>query len=546
MIYNSNGNNVPYQGGGNAKVNKQLKELEEAIESVNDSFNDFLGKIDLYTGEDFIHGYYGANRFTDNTNRVKALEATVNGTQGTKSLDQKILDVDDKVTALGTEVNTGDVNATNGDFHKIISGKYTFQNGYSVTGRVICKLSDGSVVYATDGTNSILIDYTSKDAWVAKASINDNINKFKIDEYGVLAFTESRGWSVYVIGNDFVTSGTLAGTYTEILTGVTIGGNLYAALGREYDFDAITTDTAGIRIATITGSLTAPQATITDLTATSETVTDLTANEASVVVLNNSKRNFTGYVTVPTHATNINEYIKLLPFTGTYNLKLDKDVNGTTETLFTATVIWNGKNPTVNYHENQTLLDRDYLYKIILTDGGLYFVTQGDGKLYYGWDSFDAVTPESGTSLDSGETVIADYTTAYTDRTVFLGDSTEYSGVDILGELKPSIFRLPPDTRITALTVEGNLVVDGDTTLTGDTTASNISAEKIESDELKGKSLSVSETEIVIDPDTQEETTVTHTYLSASHDGVSIKPATINWAGNDVKVCDDFTTDWIQ
>ena len=481
MIYNSNGNNTPYQSGGNAKVNKQLKELEEAIESVNTSFNDFLGKIDLYTGEDFIHGYSGANRFTDNTNRVKALEATVNGTQGTKSLDQKILDVDDKVTALGTEVNTGNVNANNGDFHKIVSGKYTFQNGYSVTGNVICKVSDGSVVYATDGTNSVLIDYTSKDAWVAKAKVSGT-NKFKIDNYGVLAFTESRGWSVYVIGNDFVTSSSLSGEYNEIITGVTIGGNLYAALGREYDFDAITTDAAGIRVATITGRLTAPNATITDLIATNETVADLTVtDEADINNLVNAKRNIqdeiNGMISIDSHPTNVRVYIGIPKFTGTYNLKLTHEINGAVQTLFTATIVWNGKYPVVQYHEYADNEPVDYLYSIVLTNDALYLVTQGAGNLYYSYDAFGgALAPTSAEYPNIPyqlSEVITDYITAHHDRTVFFGNGEVSSGVDVLGEVKAEVINLQEIT-FTDLTVNGNLTVQGDSELIGNVKATTI------------------------------------------------------------------------
>lgn len=523
MIYNSNGNNVPYHNGGNAKVNKQLKELEEAIESVNDGFNDFLSKIDLYTGEDFIHGYSGANRFTDNTNRVKALEATVNGTQGTKSLDQKILDVDAKVTALGTEINTGDVNATNGDFHKVVAGKYVFQNGYSITGTNICKINNGSVVYATDGTNSVLIDYTDKDAWVAKAKVEDG-EHFSIYSNGVLTCTLASNWSVYVIGNDFDTDDLSipqvmllrlalgAPSYVDeipenIETGVTIGGNLYAALGREYDFDSITSDEASIRIATITGNISAPNADINEINSGGITVADLIATNANIESLNNSERNFTGYVDVPTHATNINEYIKLNRFTGTYNLKLVKNINGANETLFTATVIWNGQYPVVDYHENQNLLDRDYLYSFVLTDQGLYFVTQGDGKLYYGWDSFDAIEPESSVSIDSNETVIVEYETVYADRTVFFGDHTQLTGVDILGQINADIIHLPDSFSIENLDVDGDLNVDGDATLV-DLTATNVMAEKVDSDELIGKSLTIKDGN--------------STYVTADEEGVAI------------------------
>jgi hypothetical protein len=486
MIYNSNGNNTPYQSGGNAKVNKQLKELEEAIESVNTSFNNFLGKIDLYTGEDFIHGYSGANRFTDNTNRVKALEATVNGAQGTRSLNQKILDVDNRVTALGTSMSTESLTANSGIFHAIASGKYTFQNGYSVTGSVICRMIDGSVVYATDGINSVLIDYTSKDAWVAKAKVSGT-NKFKLDNYGVLAFTESRSWSVYVIGNDFVTSGSLSGEYNEIITGVTIGGNLYAALGREYDFDAITTDTAGIRIATITGSLTAPNATITNLNATNETVADLTVtDEADINKLVNAKRNIQdevhGKISVDSHPTNVKVYIGVRKFTGTYNLKLTHNVNGNIQTLFTATIVWNGKDPIVQYWEYKDNEPVDYLYSMVLTDDALYFVTQGAGNLYYSYDAMGTAYAPTSSEYPNipyqPNDVRADYITQYETRTVFFGDSTEYSGVDILGKIKAALIDLDgveyDDISVSGNTSLHNTTINGTLSQTGDANFSGV------------------------------------------------------------------------
>ena len=444
MIYNSNGNNTPYQTGGNAKVNKQLKALEEAIESVNDGFNDFLGKIDLYTGEDFIHGYSEQNRFTDNTGRVKALEATVNGTQETKSLDQKILDVDDRVTELGTEVNTVDLTATNGDFHKVVAGKYVFQNGYSITGTSICKINNGSVVYATDGTNSVLIDYTDKDAWVAKAKVEDG-EHFSIYSNGVLTFTQSGGWSVYVIGNDFDTDTSIPEeTPVNIETGVTIGGNLYAALGREYDFDSITSDEASIRIATITGNISAPNADIDEINSDEITVADLTATDADIESLNNSKRNFKDYKSISTHQTNLVQFIRIPRFTGTYNLRLVKNVNGADTDLFTATIIWNGHDPIVQYKEYSDNEALDYLYSIILTEHNLYFVTQGDGKLYYGWDAFDAQVPDNSlvfpfvASIPSeilAEGLRAEYITRFHNRTVFFGNHTNASGVDVLGQI---------------------------------------------------------------------------------------------------------------
>jgi hypothetical protein len=173
---------------------------------------------------------------------------------------------------------------------------------------------------------------------------------------------------------------------------------------------------------------------------------------------------------------------------------------------------------------------------MILTDDALYFVTQGAGNLYYSYDAMGgALAPTSAEYPNipyQPNDVIADYITAFHDRTVFFGNHEDESGVDVLGEMKADIIQLPEGFSITDLDLDGNLNVDGTTTLNGNTTAGNITADKVDSDELIGKSLEVKDG--------------TDTYLTASSNGVSIGPDTINWAGNDVKVCDDFTTDWIQ
>ena len=46
MIYNSNGNNTPYQSGGNAKVQKELRALQEAINLVDANFNNYVDEND--------------------------------------------------------------------------------------------------------------------------------------------------------------------------------------------------------------------------------------------------------------------------------------------------------------------------------------------------------------------------------------------------------------------------------------------------------------------------------------------------------------------
>lgn len=426
MIYNSNGNNAPYQSGGNAKVQKELKALQDSINSLTARFNTF---------EDATNTDIGAlqtNEVTQDTN-IAGLGTRVSATEN-------------KLTELETDVETVNVKAVNGDFHKIVNGKYLFQNGATITGTNICKLANGSVVYATDGNNAILVDYTDSDAWVAKAKVSDSNQYFRIYSNGVLTFTQSGGWSVYVLGNDFSTDDFTVPEETPISieTGITIGGTLYAALARDYEFDNITVTSATINSATVT-LLTAPNATITDLTATNETVADLTVtDEADINNLVNAKRNIqdevNGVLSIGSHPTNVQVYIGVPKFTGTYNLKLTHNINGSIQTLFTATIVWNGKYPIVQYHEYADNEPVDYLYSMVLTDDALYFVTQSAGNLYYSYDAMGGAlaptTSEYPNIPYQPDDVIADYITAFHDRTVIFGDNTRYSGVDVLGELK--------------------------------------------------------------------------------------------------------------
>lgn len=427
MRYNSNksnrptvGNELPYSGQpGNPKINKQLKQLEEDI-------NNVAGRLNGYVGEDDseINGMIG--------DALDGIRDDVDGLETvTANLIPRLDDLENAVDGFATHFQTADLQAQNAAFHKVVAGKYLFQNGYSITGTSICKINNGSVVYATDGTNSVLVDYTDKDAWVAKAKVEDG-EHFSIYSNGVLTFTQSGGWSVYVIGNDFDTDTSIPEeTPVNIETGVTIGGTLYAALARDYTFDSIEVTSATINSATV-NVLNATSASIDAITTGNVIAEDAVITDADIESLNNSKRNFKGYVLVDTHHGADNIYIKLNKFTGTYYLKL---VNGS-ETMFTATVIWNGTNPVVNYYENTSISDRDCLYKIILTDVGLYFVTNSSGNLYYGWDSFDAVTPESSYYIDEDETEICDYLVRYASRTVFLGNHSIASGMDVLGEVR--------------------------------------------------------------------------------------------------------------
>ena len=514
MIYNSNGNNTPYQSGGNAKVQKELKALQEAINLVDANFNNYVDEND----EDIVRI----------DNNIDAIELSVS------DIGTRLSTAEGKIAGYDTLVETNKVQAQDADFHNVVAGKYVFQNGAAITGTNICKIADGSVVYATDGTNAILIDYTDKDAWVAKAKVEDN-QYFRIYSNGVLTFTQSGGWSVYVLGNDFSTDDFTVPEETpiEVVTGVTIGGTLYAALARDYAFDNITVTSATINSATVT-LLTAPSATITDLTATNETVADLTVtDEADINRLVNAKRNIqdeiNGMISVDSHPTNVQVYIGVHKFTGTYNVKLTHEVNGAVQTLFTATIIWNGKYPIVQYHEYADNEPVDYLYSMVLTDDALYFVTQGAGNLYYSYDAMGgALAPTSSEYPNipyQPNDVIADYITAYHDRTVFFGNHEDETGIDILGEMKADIIQLPDDFSITNMYVDNDLVVGGATTLTGDTTAGNITADSVESDELIGKSLQVKDG--------------TDTYMAADENGVAVNVDTT--ITGDVNLTGDLT-----
>lgn len=470
MIYNSNENNAPYQNGGNTKVNKQLRALEESIDNVTYRLNGYVG-----TDDTEINGMIG-----DALDNIR--EDVDNAENAVANLGPRVSGLENTIDGYSTKIVTSKIQATDADFHSIVCGKYLFQNGYeTASSEYICQLKPGSVVYATDGTNGILVDFADVDAWVANAHIGTENAYFKIYENGVLQFSTASSFSVYVIGNVFDTTVASYGNPTNIQTGITIGGTLYAALAQDYTFRAVTTDTITVNGKALIGEVETPKATVTDLEAESISGEALVVDNARIVeTLTASKRNIKdAYIPIDSHATNVNVYIELKKFTGLYNLRLDKTISGAVETLFTATVIWNGKTPIVNYHENQNLLDRDYLYKIILTEDALYFVTQGDGTLYYSYDSFDAIPPETEETFTPSGAIICDYTTAYADRTVFLGNDTEYSGVDVLGELNADVIHLPEDFSITDLSLDGNLTVNGTTTLNGNTTADNITVEDI-------------------------------------------------------------------
>jgi hypothetical protein len=512
MIYNSNGNNAPYQTGGNAKVNKQLKALEEAINNVSGALTNYVG-----TDPSEINGMVG--------DALTELRDDVDGLQTVAVNDGRRIDLLElTVGDLPVKVQTVDVKAEKGDFHTILNGKYLFQNGYQTASNAyICKLTKGSVVWATDGTNGVLVDYTDSDAWVAKAHVAEN-KKFTISENGVLMFSEASSFSVYVIGNVFDTTVEAEGDVTDILTGITIGGTLYAALARDYDFNNVNIDNLTINNKlelTDNANFTAPTATIDDLHTDHITSGDIIVDDASVKNLVAAKRNIkdglNSSIIIDAHPTTDKVFIGVNKFTGTYSIRLDKVINNVNQTLFTATIVWNGNNPIVNYWENQSIATRDYLYSITLTDDRLYFCTQGDGTLYYAYDAMsDASAPMTFPSMpEPQDDIICEYITAYEERTVFLGNHGQEPGVDILGELKADIIHLPEGISADNMILDGYLEVGGEATfhdkvnIEGDT-----KAKKVEAEELYGTMLGIN--------DTGTKTDYEHNYLSANASGVNI------------------------
>ena len=424
MIYNSNGNNTPYQIGGNAKVQKELKELQEAINLVDSNFNNY---VDSNNAD-----------ITRIDNNISAIDGSVS------NINSRLSTAEGKIAGYATNVQTVNVQAQNADFHKVVAGKYVFQNGTTITGTNICKIADGSVVYATDGTNAILIDYTNKDAWVAKAKTS-GANTFRIYSNGVLTFTASANWSVFVLGNDFTTNDFSVPSETpiDIVTGVTIGGTLYAALARNYDFDNITVTAATINYA-IVDTITSNAINTVAIHSNNATIGDANVTNETVDNLINSKRNIqdevNGKISIDNHPTNTRVYIGVRKFTGKYNLKLNHTINGVVQTLFTATIIWNGDYPIVQYWEYDDNEPVDYLYEIVLTDDALYFVTQGAGNLYYSYDAMGGASAPTSSEYPNipyqQSDIKVEYITAYENRTVFFGDHTELTGVDILGGLE--------------------------------------------------------------------------------------------------------------
>ena len=451
-IYNSGNTSDPYQSTGNVKIQKELKELDTRIDILETNFNNYTEATDA----DIV-------RIENNTD---ALEGDIN------DINTRLSSAEVSIEGYQQNFDTVNLTAENAVFHEIEAGKYTFDNGFAITGTTICKIAEGSQVWVTDGTNSILIDYTNKDAWLAKAKTTDG-NKFRLYENGVLTFTASGGWSVYVIGND-IELASAAGNYSEINTGVTVGGTLYTTLASNFSIDNITVanritadyvDVSAIEADTLSATnVISENITSTDATITNETVTNETAAN-----LTNSKRNIqNSHVQINASEDNY-VYIGIHKFTGTYNLKLvGTDSLGDTITQFTATINWNGQDPIVKYSEYTDRTPVDYLYKIVLTKTDIYFVTTGAGTLYYSWDAMNGVeTPTSGEWSNIPylpEDVIADYDVGLPNRTVFFGDHSTKSGVDILGELNADWIKYPDGFSVDNFTVHKTLTVEGDTT----------------------------------------------------------------------------------
>lgn len=508
-IYNSGSVDNSYQYG-NAKVQKEIKELDEKLDTLESNFNTYVDA----TNDDIVRI----------ENNAIALEGSVS------DINTRLSGAESTLSGYSDNFDTVNLVAQNADFTKVKSGKYLFDHGYTVTGTNICKINEGSQVWATDGTNSILVDYTNKDAWVAKAKTSGN-NKFMLYSNGVLTFTASGGWSVYVIGND-ITTGSASGTGTDIITGITIGGALYATLPANFTIDnitvtnRITADEAEINTIT-TGTITATSETLTNLETTNADITNADVTDADIENLDNSKRNIQkNFVQINASDDNYT-YIGISKFTGIYNLKLiGTDALGHSITQFTASILWQGQDPVVKYYEYKDASTVDYLYKIVLTHDALYFVTTGAGTLYYSWDAMNGVeTPTSGEWSNIPyvpEDVIADYEVALPNRTVFFGNHTPLSGVDILGEMKADIIHLPEGLSADDFYVQrffqsnGTSEFNGPVFVNDDITQDNgnfSTTGKVEANELYGTKLGINDT---------GDDTPTESYLVADSTGVTI------------------------
>ena len=356
-IYNSGNTSDPYQSTGNVKIQKELKELDTRIDILETNFNNYTEATDA----DIV-------RIENNTD---ALESDIN------DINTRVSSAEVSIEGYQQNFDTVNLTAENAVFHEIGAGKYTFDHGFAITGTTICRIAEGSQVWVTDGTNSILIDYTNKDAWVAKAKTTDG-NKFRLYENGVLTFTASGGWSVYVIGND-IELASASGNYSEINTGVTVGGTL-TALYDYIDTSVVTAhniQAANIVSTSITSSLLNADGIMAENVNVNNNLntTRINAADATINNLTNSKRNIQkDSVNLLSSGTNVVNYIGIPKFTGTYDLKLSKQAGSQYYRYTTGNFI----------EENGQLKQLDFMLlpEGMFPDGDTVTITQGGEVVY--------------------------------------------------------------------------------------------------------------------------------------------------------------------
>lgn len=186
------------------------------------------------------------------------------------------------------------------------------------------------------------------------------------------------------------------------------------------------------------------------------------------------------------HLDNNDHYTIQLPsFTGTVVLKWADDLGNE---VWSATVIGNGKDYEIHW---STVGQSLRVLKLYQYDGSLYIKENANGSLYYSYhttEKLDEITVRYNyTDLDT--VVDVDHMLV----------CTTLSGQISFGSFYAPSFTTGGTTYFDDLIVHGNLTVESD---------SNLNA-----------------------------TSITD---------LTITSESINWNGNDVKVCDDFTTDWIQ
>lgn len=213
---------------------------------------------------------------------------------------------------------------------------------------------------------------------------------------------------------------------------------------------------------------------------------------------------------------NNDHYTVVLPsFTGVMVLNWTDNADNT---IWSATVIGNGKDYEIHWGTVGNTLTVTKLYQY---DGRLYIRERANGGLYYSYHATKKLdAPNIWYNYTALDNVVDE---------LYQHVCTGLSGQISFGEFYAPSFVIG-DSTFENLTVRQTLTVEGDSNLK----------------QTNATGLDVSTTETVIDPDTEEEIEVKHEHFKADENGITVGFESINWNGNDVKVCDNFTTDWIK